>query len=338
MTKRDILSFIDAKKKISSYNKFNGVLNNKLFTMNSNFSLYKEISNEIQILRKEIDEAFKASEISNEVVNQLKSKCNHEVRLNHYSLFGCSSKCVFCDKFIGDDSYCNWEDSINRNRHSVTFESNVRCDDDGYEYEVDSGYNLDQVYDLIINMIKDISMDDEVDLVKLFENLNLKDCLVRNEEFSREDYILIVSGSNKEYLDEDIFVSRNYNKTAVKVLDYFKDMLGVKVCFVGSEKISKSSSVLKVISYDSLESLDEVLDSIKDIPFKCIFDFSSLFKVSYENRLLFMENYAVDFKELFSESLIVTNGMNCYFIGDSKLVDSSIDDVCVRVRKLISSK
>lgn len=358
MTKREILKFIEAKRSIEVNSRFNEVINSRLYQGFINdknllecFVDIAKVEEDFKILKEEVDKSLDKVKMSKEVVKNLSGRCNHEVRLKQYGFAGYGFDCVFCGKSITDDYYENFEDSVNRNRHSVTFNSNVFYDEDGEECIVSEGYSYQQVYDLIVKILEDKDMEEEINLVSEFKKLNISDVVIRDEKLSKEDYILIVCGSNKESLTNGTYISRESDvDISIKFLKYFKDMLNLKLCFISSEEVVKTYHILdeqsrnlKIMQYNSLDSLLQCLDKVRDIPFKCILDFSNLFTYCMSLERLDIFDYSVPVENIFPNSLYLKSESSCKdekirLSGPLKSIDGSIDEVSSSVRKLIKSK
>ena len=150
--------------------------------------------------------------------------------------------------------------------------------------------------------------------------------------------MMIVCGSNRESIKNGGYISIDKDYTAaIRFLEYFKDVLNVKVCFVSSDNIIKANGFLRdcnasfrVLNYSNLKSIRKVLEIVKDVPFKCIVDFSKLFTFSISDNLVNLDNYSFPFSELFTNVLCIKES--------DLLLDDNLDEACKRVRRLIKDK
>ena len=60
------------------------------------------------------------------------------------------------------------------------------------------------LYEVITNNYND---DEEVDLVQEIKKLGLKDCTIYEKPFKKENYILIIGGSNKQYISSSSYLT-----------------------------------------------------------------------------------------------------------------------------------
>lgn len=98
MKKIEIINLIRANRIIDKNSKLLSITRDKRFPnikidIEYWFPDIEELKDEFEILKKEVlnvqEESIKCQEIIN------KGKCNHEVRLKHFGLFGSHSNCIF---------------------------------------------------------------------------------------------------------------------------------------------------------------------------------------------------------------------------------------------------
>ena len=119
------------------------------------------------------------------LVNHLQSVCTHDVRLTHYGLFTDSYKCVLCDEYIESDNNVTWNLSKNRNKYCVNLIAKYQEGED-YGY-VSEGYTKEDVYKIILNILKNRGDDEDIDLIQEFKKLNLKNCDINEEKKKPEN-------------------------------------------------------------------------------------------------------------------------------------------------------
>ena len=137
----------------------------------------RELKDEFKVLQDELKEALKETE---ECKNYIKtSDCNHEVRLSYDDRFGGFTVCAFCKEKIPGKGWGNWSLSSNRNKYCVNLYSKHQ-----YEEELDDipGYEIEQAYEIVENILKTKEDDEQVDLVQEFKKLNLPYCTINEEK------------------------------------------------------------------------------------------------------------------------------------------------------------
>lgn len=308
MKKIEIMKLIEANRIIDN--------NKKLLLLNDKYSFpkIKELDKEFDILREEIEYAIcKTSECKKYIQN---SNCNHQVRLEHYGLFCDSYKCVFCGKYISGNNCTNWEYSINRNKYCVDLVAKYQ-DDEDYGY-VSNGYTKEQVYSIIVDILKNKKDDEDIDLIKEFKTLNLLKSKINEEKKVLENYILIINGSNKHYIDSESYLYKNGTKLGLDFIKYFSGILNAKVELIDNNEVLLSEEFkkyfpsnnynLKFTKYDTINELENILKNQKDISFKLIIDLSDLYKYNIENSIITKENYKLNISDYFPNSQIIKIG------------------------------
>lgn len=310
MKKKDLLKLIEAKQKIIDNKKlvdFIGTRNDDKL-----FSEINVLKNEFNILKKELIDAREDTKQAKDVINSF--DCNHDVRLNKFWLFGSTSYCIFCDKGITSDNNCNWEYSKSRNKYCVILDDRDQDDDDGY-YMIEDGYTITKVFEIILDIIKDKEDEEEIDLIQEFKKLNLERCVVNDQKKVKENYILIISGSNKQYIDKQSFIHQKGLEVGLDFVDYFYGLLNTKVELIDNteflenkklqQKISSYNDSIKFKSYDTIEELTRTLNYQKEVPFKIIIDLSELYNYKIENNSIVKEKSNINLREIFPNSHII---------------------------------
>ena len=278
-----------------------------------------EISEDLKIIRKDLTEIFKKAAEAYKCIDN--HKCAHEIRLTQYGL-GTTHKCIFClDRVYGDD-VINWDSSSYRNKYCVNLDAYSQPE---YDSDLADGYVEEQVYDIILNIIKDKSEDEEIDLVKEFSKLNLKRCEVIMEEVKKESRVLVIGGTNKQFVDKVSYFTSYSSKVAQEIALYFSGILDVKVLLVDSKEQDKSDlngyRDLRVVEYDDIHDIRRILAQYaKGAVFDLIVDVSHLCTYTVDNGKLAVKNERIEFDKLFP-------GVQVIKIDDfSKLSLSDIED------------
>ena len=319
MKKKDLLKLIEAKYKI--------INNEKLveFTERSagNFRWYQkkeedwfpkidDLENEFNILKKEVKLALKETKEAKDVINNF--ECNHDVRLNYYELFSNTSKCIFCDEYIHGDNVSNWEYSKNRNKYCVILDDKIQFDSDGDDYIIDNGYTINQVLEIILDIIKDKNDEDDIDLIQEFKKLNLINCKINDQKKSKENFILIISGSNKHFIDDESYIQKKGLDFGLEIVDYFYGLLNTKVKLIDNteflenkklQEISSYNDNIKFTNYDTIEELERILNQQQEVPFKLIIDLSELYNYKIDNNSIIKESYNINLNEIFPNSHVI---------------------------------
>lgn len=273
-----------------------------------------ELKEEFDILGQEVKDALDETENCKEYIKG--SCCNHEVRLKHFGTFWSHSTCVFCDKRILSNDCINWEYSINRNKYCVNLIAKYQ-DDEDYD-NIPDGYTNEQVYEIINNILKDKKDDEEVDLVQEFKKLKLQNCKINEEKKVNENYILIIGGSNKQFIDDEVFLHKKGLKIGLDFVKYFSNFLNTKVELIDNSEILESEYLkkcfprenynLKFTNYDTIDELKEILLCQKEIPFKIVIDLSELYEYKVLNDNISKEVVTLKLEEYFPNSHIIKIG------------------------------
>lgn len=178
MKKKDIIRLIQANQTITKHRNLLSTITVRVFHSNRYISEelwfpdIPEFKEYFDVLKRELIQAKEETIESQRIIDI--TTCTHEVRLNYCSGFVSTNRCVLCQKKILDDSINGFGKSTDRNSYNVTFDARYQEDEDGI-YEVESGKTDDEVRKIILEILDDYEEDDEVDLVKEFYKLNLKD-------------------------------------------------------------------------------------------------------------------------------------------------------------------
>ena len=333
MKKREIIDLINNNMKIRDNDSIIAKVENREyirpFRMREEdwFPDIPELNEYFEVLRNEIKETIDETDKAHKKI--INAQCDHQVRLEHYGFITSDYECVLCGHHVSSDNSISFKDSNNRNKHTVTFIDKYQTDD-YYDdkYEVKEGKTKEQVYAYILGILEKYNDEDEVDLVEEFSKLNIPNMTINKEKRKQEKYILIIAGTNKEYLNDYTYISNKYNLKVEDIYNKFISMLNTKVAIIdNSFKYDRLSGMVEVENYDTLDSLNEDINRLKDINFSIVIDLSKLYKFNIVDNNFISEEYNLPLNELFPNSNIFT-------------IDNSLklEDNCEEIRKLLKKK
>lgn len=374
MIKREILDLIKAKQTIQDNRKILSLArfhNGFPKEENTWFPRIPDLEKEFETLKKELKERINETEKAQETYNRITSKCKHEIRMNYYTEtdFGnyMCCKCLFCDKKILDNSHEQWEESININKRYVKLLNRYYTDCDGCQdiYKEDA-YIEEDVINIIYSILQNKDDDEEIDFIEEFNKLNLKYCEIENKKIRPEYYVLIIGGSNEEFINKSFYIKKFNQPTGLIFLDYFKDLLNTKVEFINnfdyieSETIkSRKQDNVKLQGYSSNKNLESILKKEKNIPFNLVIDLSDLYTFSIDNNQINAIKYHLNLKDIFPNSKIINihnlnddeleninnlvkeqeyayvKGNTFYHLEDGKVITTDFEDTCNNFRKIL---
>jgi len=373
MKKREILALIEANRTINKNDsilsitrddRFSSLIDRKYW-----FPDIEELKDEFNILGEEVQEALDETNNCKEYIKN--SGCSHEIRLQHYGFIVSHSNCVLCGRSYISDNCRNWEYSINRNKYCVNLIAKYQ-DDEDCDY-VPDGYTNEEVYEIIINILKDKEDDEEIDLVQEFKKLNLPNSEVNEEKRVIENYILIIGGSNKQFIDSESYLYKNGLKIGLEFVKYFSALLNTKVELIDNSEILESKDLnkyfpkenykLKFTSYKTIDDLEKELLKQKEIPFKIIIDLSELYEYKISGDVITKEVYSLKLSEIFSNSHIIrinnlskkgleelSEYLKCigacdniyayqkdkyYYLENDEIKSDNLENTCSKIKKLL---
>ena len=320
MKKIEIMQLIEANTIITKNNDLLSItrdsrFNNMPINKKHWFPHIEELKDDFEILSKEVQSAMDETEKWKKHIQN--SNCSHEIRLKYNDPFGHSSKCIFCGKVAMSNNWANWSYSINRNKYCVDLLAKYQPYDEEYSY-IPDGYTKEQVYAIIMNILKNKKDDEEIDLVQEFKKLNLPNCAINEEKKVNENYILIISGSNKQFIDDTSYIHKKGLKISFDFVQYFSSLLNTKVELIDNSETLESNSFrqyfpkenryLNFVNYDSVEELEKILLKQKEIPFKLIIDLSELYKYKISEKSISKEPVSLKLDVYFPQSHIIRIG------------------------------
>ena len=314
----------DIKKVLFAYDNINNLSILVSYTKTNGFSsIYDKdeklwlpflegFEEEMDILKDEIREA----RASYDKALEDKKMCSHDIRIETVEDDGgfCLSpthRCALCGAVVNTNY--SWYLSDGRNNYTVTVKNKNQFDGD-YWYIYDKGLDRGEVINYVMSFLDKYEDDDEVDLVEEFSLLDLqKDITVNKKKRILNDYVLIIGGTNKERLYDDIYISKAVNDESYNFLDYFGNLFNTKVALFDREEVLSKDKFDKYRKcrwilfkdYDSLFSLEKELTNFRDIDFGVILDLSDLYDYSYQDNCLTTLKYDLDLKSIFPNSKIV---------------------------------
>ncbi len=305
MKKRDIINLLNLR---ATY-----INTTTLSNLGTHFPLnVLELKNEIDILKKEQELAVELHKQSEQEIKKL--ECTHEVRLTYSCIFGCNSECVLCGKRINGDNFLNGTiyNDVNRNRYYVSFQGDYNDVDEGFIPGVEESI----IHKYILEISKRYNDEDDIDLVQEFKELNLEDCKIYERPFKKENYILIIGGSNKQYISNDSYISSLRTDLSIELSHYFLGISKTNVELIDSpENISSKkfqenfpyqSSNFKYISYEDSDELLKEIESLSGFcPFDLIINLANLNTYVISNGNIFKDEIDLKLKELFPNSFII---------------------------------
>ena len=105
-------------------------------------------------------------------------------------------------------------------------------------------------------------------------------------------------------------------------------MLNTKVAIIDNGfSYDDFSSKVKVINYDTLDSLNKAISELKDANFSVVIDLTNLYKYKIVDDELISEEYRLPLGELFPNSEIITTSEK-----------ENVDDKCNEIKKLIKNR
>lgn len=375
MKKIEILKLIEANEIIKKNSALLSITRDKRF---ENISINKEhwfpnieeLKDEFNILEEEIQNALNETNKSRKIIHD--SICNHEIRLNYFCAFGNYNTCVLCNKSMASDNLVNWEYSINRNKYCVNLISKHQEDDDG-PYDIKNGYTIEQIHEIILKILIDKDENEEIDLVQEFKKLNLQNCTINEEKKVTENYILIIEGTNKQYIDNDSYITKKSLNIGIEFVKYFSALINNKVELMNNNETQENDELkklfinnnhnLKFVSYNTTEELIKKLHEEIAIPFKIIIDLSELYEYKLDNNSISKEEFNINLNKIFPNSYIIRikeytkksleelsqflknyqkinnvyayKNNNYYYFDENEIKSKNLDDTCNKIKRML---
>lgn len=319
MKKKDILKLINAKQVIAKNQNLLATIQDKIYSSTFYesekfwFPNIPELQDYFAVLKKELLDAKKQTDEATSLIKE--TKCSHEVRLNYHSLFSSSNICVLCGHYSSSDNCISFRESSYRNKHTVTFPAKYQSDDDG-PYEVENGQTNEELLNIILSILEPYSPEDEVDLVEEFGKLDLKGMTLNQEKRKIENYVLIIGGTNREYIegDKSVYLSRKKELDSIPFIQYFNEVLNTKIAIIEQKDILKHKSIKEIEKdhqriffqdYKTLKNLNSALYQVENIPFKLIIDLTENYDYQIQDNKVTCRIHELNLEEMFPESHII---------------------------------
>ena len=324
------------------------------------------LKEEFEVLRTEINDVIaKKNEASTFFKNY---KCNHEVRVSDYEYYGgrYDDTCVLCDhKLIWNSALIKYNsmDNLNeRNKKLALFMGVTPCDNSEY-YNVH--YTKNDVIE-ILTKILETSTDEEIDLVDEIEKLRLDHCKINKPH--NKNLVMIIVGSNKEYIDDNIYLTSINSIEVKRIIEYFTSLFNVAIEIVGNNEIydlyKPETDHVMLYAYEKIGTLKTHLAYEKDIPFSLIVNMSNLYTYTVTDNKIIPVKYNLELEKIFPDVPIVNIGdfANCdkevitdylrtmngntyacnidkyYYLKDDEVKYGYVNDTFNDIKKLIKTK
>lgn len=308
MKKKEILEIIKLNLEILESKRFE---NMKSFP----FSEIEELKEQFAVLNEEMKKSKELLEHNKELLSKV--NCQHEIRRIEYYIFGKNSICLLCGKSISGDNVRNGNtiyNDINRNRGCVLF--NCSYYDEEYGQISESGYDVEEVYQLIYQVLSEKGDDEEINLIEEMKKLNLNNCEIDERKKVKENHILIIGGSNKFKIQDESYITSYCDDSGIDLTYYLSGFSRTNVEYIDNKEVftsskfenffpSTNSSNLLFRSYDSIKELEGYITKEGKVPFDLIVDLSNLYQYDFQDGRLTMEKYNIDLQRIFPNSEIV---------------------------------
>ena len=254
-----------------------------------------EIKNSYQYIDNLDYKLFKEKEL-NEYKEKIKYiKCKHPILFGNTTGFGIFYHCMLCNK-----EFINWydEEKIKEKvQIIVDFE-----DDDGYFYR---RYNFNDVYNMVMNILKDYDDEDEVNLsnefLKLFDENIIGDVTINGKHYTKEYNVLIIAGSNEIKIDDNTYIRKD-NRDIDEIIKYLRYLDRVKVTTINNPN---KINLVHRLEYKTIEEFNNKLEGVLDNKYNLVIDLSDLFKYEIKDGIINISQIKLNLKELFPDSIIL---------------------------------
>lgn len=277
----------------------------------------EELKRDMDVLKQEVKERIQEKDEAQEF---LKSGfvCNHCVTYLYYDHDYPREKCLLC----GQD-YLAASKKRSSTIHDVfEIESNPKKAVflEKYVYDIvpfapvdiedDPAYTENEVMSILHHLVDDLP-DGDFDLVDEIEKKEYAYCNIIKP--TSKKFILVLAGSNEEYLDDDTYVKGNSIVNPKELIDYFAELYNVCIQLVCDYRTSsycdfqlEESGKLFVKNYSSLKDFLETMKALKMIPFSLVIDASNLKEIQFQSQKIHCSPYQVDYKSLFPNAEVVS--------------------------------
>jgi len=254
-----------------------------------------EIKYKIKNNYQYIDKLFNTKKL-NEYKEKVKHiKCKHPLLFGNPSGFGTFYHCMLCNK-----DFINWYD-LEKIKEKVQIIEDYE-DGDGQFYR---RYNFIDVYNMIMDILKDYNDEDEVDLsnefLKLFNENIIGDVTINGKHYTKEYNVLLIAGSNEIKIDDNTYIRKD-NRDIDDIIKYLGYLNRVKVTTINN---SNKINLVHRLEYKTIEEFNNMLDELKDNKYNLVIDLSNLFKYEIKDGDINILPIKLNLKELFPDSMIL---------------------------------
>ena len=304
------------------------------------FPQIDDIEAEIEALKNEIRNTINQK---NEAVSYLESyKCTHPVRISNCSDRGLNwyntDTCVLCGKMM-DTTVIKRKD-INafdqRRQKFSTFIGKEIISEGGFGADsyIRTNYTEGDILNILLDMLDKIE-EDEFDLVDEIEKLKFDKCIINKPH--NKKLILVIIGSNKEYINNNAYFTSKNNIDDKKIVDDLLELYGVAIEVIGDmdtiKKYKTIDETLMLDDYDSIENLNVQLQYQHNVPYSLIIDASDLYTYKICNGKIEVEKYNLNLKSMFPNIPII-NSEN-FFVKPTNIID--VEQLNSLVKKAIKN-
>ena len=311
MKKLEILKLIEANLKIDKTYSFlpwnDKTFPNWWFYNLSQATMVPKIeglTNELNLLRQATKDIAKETKEAKELIEN--TDCKHEIRLHYENPYFSEHKCIFCGKIFTNNPETYWDPAELPNTYCINYESKYQ-DDGDQSYIVKGGHTKESLYNLITAILKDKSDDEEIDLVKEMKELNLKLSEYINIEIKPETFIMIIGGTNKQFIGSEAYITKPKTDIVKDLYTYFAGQIDTKLLVIDNADVITSIdnfSNVKKVAYSSIEELEKILDDHKQ-DFKLIIDISDLYDYKIKNKNITQKKHELDLKTMYPNSRVI---------------------------------
>lgn len=310
MKKKEIVELINLRKKYlksEELTKFRDYM----------FPNIPGLKEEFDVLKKE----YKAALIENKeaLENSKNISCSHDVRNSYHGLFFSSSRCSICGKSINGNNCSNGTiyNDINRNRYYASFDGSYEDEDEGFIKGIDE----EEIHEYIFDILKEFNDNDEVDLVSEFKKKNYANCIIHEEPYKQEYYILIIGGANRKILLDGSYITSINMDISLELAHYFSGIPKINMEVLDNPEIFTSQkckeyfpyqySNQKLQSYYNYEELIKEINSLAgSCPFDLIINTSNIADYTICDGDISKKEISLELEKLFPNSFIVNISNN----------------------------
>lgn len=303
MKKEDIITLLEYRKKMAMSNFGSKSENQAYDILDYEIPEIPDINKYLEPLKQELEEikaekkqCQKYIEEHSKKIIELKKECTHPIIARTLSSLGCSiHKCAICAKSINS----NFEN----NKDTIVINHDF---DDGEQFN--RYYNDEEIYDLIMKILKDKDQEEEInfskEFKKLFDNLDIGEIKINGQEYTKTYQILIIGGSNSIDLNDYILSKKQNNDTFNHVMEYLSYIKRIILTIISAKEQRNQPNGYPIIEFTSLEELNKLLEQQSKKSYDFIIDTTDLFTYKIENNQINILKYKLELTKLFPNTKI----------------------------------